>query len=69
MVSGIKSIDKLKSVLSDKYEIVGLIAAGGMGEIYLGIHKVLGKKRAIKIIKAISNTFKKPFFLNEPFIT
>lgn len=44
------NIDKLKAVLGDKYEIVSLIAAGGMGEIYLGIHRVLGKKRAIKII-------------------
>lgn len=44
------NIDKLRSALSDKYEIVELIAAGGMGEIYLGIHRVLGKKRAIKII-------------------
>ena len=44
------SIEKLKAVLADKYEIIKLIAAGGMGEIYLGIHRVLGKKRAIKII-------------------
>ncbi len=44
------NIDKLNAVLGDKYEIVSLIAAGGMGEIYLGIHRVLGKKRAIKII-------------------
>ena len=45
-----RNLDKLKSVLGDKYEIVELIASGGMGEIYLGIHRVLGKKRAIKII-------------------
>ena len=44
------SIDKLRFVLGDKYEIVKRIASGGMGEIYLGIHRVLGKKRAIKII-------------------
>jgi tRNA A-37 threonylcarbamoyl transferase component Bud32 len=44
------NIDKLRAVLSDKYEIVCLIASGGMGEVYLGIHRVLGKKRAIKII-------------------
>jgi serine/threonine protein kinase len=44
------NIDKLRSVLGDKYEIIDLIATGGMGEIYLGIHRVLGKKRAIKII-------------------
>jgi serine/threonine protein kinase len=47
---GIKSIDKLKSILDDKYDIIGLIASGGMGEIYLGVHRVLGKKRAIKVI-------------------
>jgi len=45
-----QNIDQLRSVLGDKYEIVKLIASGGMGEIYLGIHRVLGKKRAIKII-------------------
>jgi len=44
------SIDKLRFVLGDKYEIVKRIASGGMGEIYLGIHRVLGKKRAIKVI-------------------
>ncbi len=49
-MAGIKSIDKLKSILDDKYEIIGLIASGGMGEIYLGVHRVLGKKRAIKVI-------------------
>jgi serine/threonine protein kinase len=49
-MSGIKSIDKLKSILDDKYDIIGLIASGGMGEIYLGVHRVLGKKRAIKVI-------------------
>ncbi len=46
----INNVDKLKSILSDKYEIVELIASGGMGEIYLGIHRALGQKRAIKII-------------------
>ncbi len=44
------NIDKLKSILSDKYESVELIASGGMGEIYLAIHRALGQKRAIKII-------------------
>ncbi|MGB9499272.1 MAG: hypothetical protein ACKVE4_05865 [Dissulfuribacterales bacterium] len=44
------NVDKLKSILSDKYKIVELIASGGMGEIYLGIHRALGQKMAIKII-------------------
>lgn len=50
VMSSPHNLEKLRSVLSDKYEIVELIASGGMGEIYLGIHRVLGKKRAIKII-------------------
>jgi len=44
------NIDKLKLFLSDKFEIIKLIASGGMGEVYLGIHKKLGKKTAIKIV-------------------
>ena len=42
--------DKIRSALGNKYEIRELIAEGGMGQIYLGIHQSLGKKVAIKII-------------------
>jgi len=41
---------KIQKALGDKYEIKQLIQAGGMGKIFLGIHKALDKKVAIKII-------------------
>lgn len=40
----------IKKALGDKYEIRELIQSGGMGKIFLGIHKALGRKVAIKII-------------------
>ncbi len=45
-----ESMAKIRSVLGPKYEIINLINKGGMGEVYLGIHRELNKKRAIKII-------------------
>jgi len=41
---------RIQNVLGDKYEIRDLIQAGGMGQIFLGVHKALDKKVAIKII-------------------
>lgn len=41
---------RIRAVLGDKYEIRDLIQAGGMGQIFLGVHKALDKKVAIKII-------------------
>lgn len=41
---------RIQAVLGDKYEIRDLIQAGGMGQIFLGVHKALDKKVAIKII-------------------
>ncbi len=41
---------RIQSVLGQKYEIRDLIQAGGMGQIFLGVHKALDKKVAIKII-------------------
>lgn len=40
----------ITNALGDKYEIKDLMQAGGMGKIFLGIHKALGRKVAIKII-------------------
>jgi len=40
----------IQSALGDKYEIKSLIQSGGMGKIFLGVHKALGKKVAIKIV-------------------
>ena len=41
---------KIKSALGKKYEIKSLINSGGMGAIYLGIHRALDRPVAIKII-------------------
>jgi len=42
--------EKIKSALGKKYEIKNLINSGGMGAIYLGIHRALDRPVAIKII-------------------
>jgi len=41
---------KLQGILGDKYDVQDMIYRGGMGEIYLGLHKQLGAKVAIKIM-------------------
>ncbi|RJP84598.1 MAG: DUF4384 domain-containing protein [Desulfobacteraceae bacterium] len=41
---------RIQSALGDKYEIKSLIQSGGMGKIFLGVHKTLDKKVAIKIV-------------------
>jgi|GEM_PF-2616183 serine/threonine protein kinase len=43
-------LEKIKEAIGNKYEIRDIIAQGGMGQIYLGVHQSLGKKVAIKII-------------------
>ncbi|MCP4104079.1 MAG: protein kinase [Desulfobacteraceae bacterium] len=56
---------KIRSVLGRVYEIVNLINKGGMGEVYLGIHRELDKKRAVKIIHkdlAKDEEFRKRFY-------
>jgi serine/threonine protein kinase len=45
-----QNIDTLKTVLSNKYDSIKLVARGGMGEIYSATHRILGKKVAIKVI-------------------
>jgi serine/threonine protein kinase len=41
---------RIESALGDKYEIKGHISSGGMGDIYLGIHRALERRVAIKIV-------------------
>ena len=40
----------IKRALEPKYEIKELIATGGMGDVYLGVHGALDRRVAIKII-------------------
>jgi len=41
---------KLQNILGEKYEVLKMIYRGGMGEVYLGMHRQLGSKVAIKIM-------------------
>ena len=38
-------------VLSDRYELSSSIATGGMGEVWRGLDRVLGREVAIKVLK------------------
>lgn len=41
---------KLQKILGEKYDVQEMIYRGGMGEIYLGLHRQLAAKVAIKIM-------------------
>jgi serine/threonine protein kinase len=45
-----ETLSLVGSVLDGKYEIESLIGTGGMGSVYAGHHKVLGKRVAIKVL-------------------
>ncbi len=45
-----------QQILSDRYEVTGLLGAGASGRVYLARHRVLGQDRAIKCIpKSVSD--------------
>jgi serine/threonine-protein kinase len=43
-------------MLDDKYRVERLLAAGGMGEVYLGTHIGLRKRVAIKVLNSQTST-------------
>src|SRR4051795_9409656 len=43
-------------MLDDKYRVERLLAAGGMGEVYLGTHIGLRKRVAIKVLNPQTST-------------
>ena len=47
-----------------EYRVTGFLGAGGMGEVYAGVHEKLGRPAAIKVLGAAANdpTFKSRFF-------
>lgn len=47
-----KTIDYTGQTLDNRYRILKLLGAGGMGAVYLGEHVVIGKKVAIKFLHA-----------------
>jgi serine/threonine protein kinase len=54
MTNGSKVSSKQGTLLGreiSNHEIIRLLGAGGMGEVYLARHKVLGVERAIKVIR------------------
>jgi len=44
--------DLIGAVLSDRYKVIERIGEGGMGAVYLGQHVTLGKRFALKVLKA-----------------
>src|SRR5688572_16348715 len=66
MTSGAGSLPP-GTVLDGKYEIVGLLGVGGMGEVYKTRHVHLGMFRCIKIVKAglLSDEANRARFLRE----
>lgn len=48
-------LNLLGTLFASKYQIVDFLGAGGMGAVYLGQHRLLGKKYAIKVLPKNSN--------------
>jgi serine/threonine protein kinase len=64
-------INQIQAALENKYLIKDLLKSGGMGKVFLGIHKALGKKVAIKIIhqELVSNEEIKERFYREAMLS
>ncbi|HKE50639.1 MAG TPA: serine/threonine protein kinase, partial [Actinomycetes bacterium] len=42
------------SVLGDRYRLADLIGRGGMADVYAGVDQVLGRRVAVKLLRAIT---------------
>jgi len=50
--SNVSSVDPLIGLKLNEYEVLEAVAEGGMGVVYRGVHPVIGKRVAIKVLKA-----------------
>ncbi len=48
----VRDIDLEPGLMVGEYSIVGRVGEGGMGVVYEGVHPVIGKRVAIKVLKA-----------------
>ena len=51
-VSGVSANDLARGTVLGDYEIDSKIGRGGMGDVYLGVHRVIKKRAAIKLLRA-----------------
>jgi serine/threonine-protein kinase len=49
-VATLPSLDLLRGAIVGEYQVTGLLGEGGMGVVYSGVHPLLGRKVAIKVL-------------------
>lgn len=48
------TVPELNAVIGEAYEVTALLAAGGMGAVYLGVQRRLGREVAIKLLPLLT---------------